>query len=78
MGSGISQTDEQIVEGAINSLNQELQEKIKNLKESGLCHPDYINYAIYLLKAEANSKKNSVILINESKLNNYYKNNNSE
>jgi hypothetical protein len=67
MGSGISHSDEQIVQSINESLNDELIIKIKKLKESGMCHPDYINYAIYLLKTETNYKQKSVESFNENK-----------
>uniref|UniRef100_A0A6C0ERX7 Uncharacterized protein n=1 Tax=viral metagenome TaxID=1070528 RepID=A0A6C0ERX7_9ZZZZ len=67
MGSGLSQTQEEMVANINADFDNELQQKIKTLQASGVCDPRYIGYAIYLLKAEAEEKKRQIELFNKGK-----------
>jgi|APCry1669189034_1035192.scaffolds.fasta_scaffold14779_6 hypothetical protein len=64
MGSGLSQTNDEIVENIKVSLDKEFEEKIKNMPS---CHPKYIGYRLYLLKNELEEKKKIVELYNKGK-----------
>lgn len=64
MGSGLSQTNDEIVENIKVSLDKEFEEKLKNIPP---CDPKYIGYRLYLLKNELEEKKKNVELYNQGK-----------
>jgi len=64
MGSGLSQTQEEMGENIKNTIDEELKTSIENLPP---CDPKYIMYRLYLLKAEAETKKKHIDFHNEGR-----------
>jgi hypothetical protein len=64
MGSGLSQTNDEIVENIKVSLDKDFEEKIKTLTP---CHSSFVGYRLYLLKSELEEKKKNIELYNRGK-----------
>jgi hypothetical protein len=64
MGSGLSQTNDEIVENIKVSLDKDFEEKINTLTH---CHPSFVGYRLYLLKSELEEKKKNIELYNRGK-----------
>ena len=64
MGSGLSQTKDEMCENIKISLDNEFEEKIKTLPP---CEPSFIGYRLYLLKSELEQRKKMIELHNQGK-----------
>ena len=67
MGAGLSQTHEDMAEQIKRDLDTNLENEIQKLKDSSLCDPKYIGYAIYLLKSKAEEEKKIIELFQQGK-----------